>query len=76
MELRAKIARTLCEADGYDWFKQSDRGACGKWLKLADEILAIPEIAIALAAQMPDLPQERVGEIMRGLSTGHPSSTG
>jgi hypothetical protein len=72
-ELREKVAAIVSEADfdGDPWEVTCHRGA---FRDLADRILAIPEIAEALklrnawlADQMPDLPQERVGELIRGL---------
>lgn len=61
MELRDRIADILePHLKQPTWKNPIYRG-----LPLADEILRIPEIAKALAAQMPDLPPERVGEIMR-----------
>ena len=68
MDLREKIAREI-DAD-LELGGVTARAAYAA----ADRILAIPEIAEALklrnawlADQMPDLPQERVGELIRGL---------
>lgn len=67
MELREKIADEISDIDDYR--------ARDEILDAADRILSLPEIKealryrnVILASHMPDLPPERVGEIMRDLA--------
>jgi hypothetical protein len=43
-DLDARLAQTIAEASGFDWLDLSSRGACAKWYRIADAVLAIPEI--------------------------------
>ena len=69
-ELREALAEIVMDMPDYPSGDDQSHA-----LSLADRILALPEIAealrlrnVVLASQMPDLPPERVGELIRGMS--------
>jgi hypothetical protein len=73
MELREKIQVAI--ADGLDGHHLSEWMVRSRRLKLADAILAIPEIRDALsyrnavlASRLPDLPPDRVGYLIGNLA--------